>query len=182
VGVSATVPDGDTIARLVEFSAGRLHLDDLPGGLDFDSVRLGADAISGATIVSVGGAPTPTSTAAALKLLAQLAGTDHRSVAVLSELSTGQADWRDEHDRIGRLAVRLNVGQLIVVGQGARHIHNAAGLEGSWDGESQLVETADTAYDLLREDLRTGDVVLVGSSGLMPLDTITARLTGGVAW
>jgi UDP-N-acetylmuramoyl-tripeptide--D-alanyl-D-alanine ligase len=78
--------------------------------------------------------------------------------------------------------VRLNVGQLIVVGEGARHIHNAAGLEGSWDGESQLTSTADSAYDLLREDLRAGDIVLVGSSGLMPLESITARLSGGATW
>lgn len=175
-------PEGETIARLVDFSAGRVHIDDLPGGLDFETVLLGVDATTGAHIVSVGGAPTPNSTAAALKLLAGLAGSDHRSVAVLGELSTGQADWRDEHDRIGRLVVRLNVGQLVVVGDGARHIHNAAGLEGSWDGESQLVQTADEAYDLLREDLRAGDVVLVGSSGLMPLESITARLSGGAAW
>jgi UDP-N-acetylmuramoyl-tripeptide--D-alanyl-D-alanine ligase len=172
----------DTISLLVEFSDGRLHPDDLPGGLDFDLIRLDVDAASGAHVVSVGGSPTPTSTAAALKLLAQLAGSEHRSVAVLSELSTGQAEWRDEHDRIGRLVVRLNVGQLIVVGEGARHIHNAAGLEGSWDGESQLTSTADSAYDLLREDLRAGDIVLVGSSGLMPLESITARLSGGATW
>ncbi|HEY4269991.1 MAG TPA: hypothetical protein VGM94_17545 [Galbitalea sp.] len=179
--MNAASPVGDTLSRLVDFSDGRLQLDDLPGGLEFDSVRLGVDDPSGARIVSVGGAPTPPAAAAALKLLAQLAGTEHRSVAILSELSTGP-EWRDEHDRIGRLVVRLNVGQLVVVGQGARHIHNAAGLEGSWDGESQLVDTPDEAYDLLREDLRTGDIVLVGSSGLMPLESLTARLSGSAAW
>jgi len=60
--------------------------------------------------------------------------------------------------------VRLNIQKLIVVGHGARHIHNAAGLEGSWDGESMLVATADEAYDRIRDDLRAGDVVLVKSS------------------
>ena len=70
----------------------------------------------------------------------------------------------EEHDRIGRLVVRLNIQKLIVVGHGARHIHNAAGLEGSWDGESMLVATADEAYDRIRDDLRVGDVVLVKSS------------------
>lgn len=179
MGVSGESSASDTVSLLIELSDGRLHLDDLPGGLDFDRLRLGIDVQTGAGIVSIGGDSTPAEAAAALKLLAQLTGSERRSVAVLGELATSEADWRDEHDRIGRLVVRLNVGQLVVVGQGARHIHNAAGLEGSWDGESQLVDTAETAYDLLREDLRAGDIVLVGSSGLMPLESIAARLSGG---
>ena len=91
---------------------------------------------------------------------------DQRSVAVLGEMAELGEYADDEHDRIGRLAVRLNIRKLIVVGHNARHIHNAAGLEGSWDGESVLVATADEAYDVLRDELRYGDVVLVKSSGL----------------
>lgn len=78
----------------------------------------------------------------------------------------------------GRLAVRLNVRKLIVVGPAARHIHNAAGLEGSWDGESVLVATADEAYDVLRDDLRSGDVVLVKSSGSAELRFLGDRIAG----
>jgi len=109
---------------------------------------------AGATIVDDGYDTTASSTTEALKTLAEITvGT--RSVAVLGELAfsehTDQQERREEHHRIGLLVVRLNIDRLIVVGQSARHIHVAAGLEGSWDGESVLVETAEEAYDLLNE-------------------------------
>ena len=122
---------------------------------------------------------SPDSMSAALKTLAQLTrGEDHRSIAVLGEMAELGDYANDEHDRIGRLVVRLNVQQLIVVGHNARHIHNAAGLEGSWDGESVLVDTADEAYDLLRDRMREGDVVLVKSSKSAGLRLLGDRLAG----
>jgi UDP-N-acetylmuramoyl-tripeptide--D-alanyl-D-alanine ligase len=54
----------------------------------------------------------------------------------------------------------------------------AAGLEGSWDGESLLVDTIDEAYDLLRPTLRAGDVVLVKSSKSAGLRFLGDRLAG----
>lgn len=122
---------------------------------------------------------SPQSAAAALKALAQISA-GRRSVAVLGELSHGAEDGQAAHDRIGRLIVRLNVKQLIVVGQAARHIHNAAGLEGSWDGESVLVDTPSQAYDLLRDELRKQDVVLVKGARGAGLDTLADRLAGVV--
>ncbi|WP_167139790.1 UDP-N-acetylmuramoyl-tripeptide--D-alanyl-D-alanine ligase [Diaminobutyricimonas sp. TR449] len=123
---------------------------------------------------------SPDSTAAALKTLAQVVTPEQRSVAVLGEMAE-LGDFADEeHDRIGRLVVRLNIRKLVVVGHRARHIHNAAGLEGSWDGESVLVESADQAYDLLNEQLRPGDVVLVKSSNSAGLRFLGDRL-GGMA-
>ena len=121
---------------------------------------------------------SPDSMAAALKTLAQVSGGERRSFAVLGEMAELGDYANDEHDRIGRLAVRLNVRQLIVVGHNARHIHNAAGLEGSWDGESILVDTADEAYDVLRDKLRKGDVVLVKSSKSAGLRFLGDRLAG----
>jgi len=121
---------------------------------------------------------SPDSMAAALKTLAQITAGDQRSVAVLGEMAELGEYADEEHDRIGRLAVRLNVQKLIVVGHNARHIHNAAGLEGSWDGESVLVATADEAYDVLRDELRSGDVVLVKSSGSAELRFLGDRLAG----
>lgn len=121
---------------------------------------------------------SPDSMAAALKTLAQVVGADQRSVAVLGEMAELGEYADEEHDRIGRLAVRLNVRKLIVVGHNARHIHNAAGLEGSWDGESVLVATADEAYDVLRDELRSGDVVLVKSSGSAELRFLGDRIAG----
>jgi len=121
---------------------------------------------------------SPDSMAAALKTLAQVTRGDQRSVAVLGEMAELGEYADEEHDRIGRLAVRLNVQKLIVVGHQARHIHNAAGLEGSWDGESVLVATADEAYDLLSVELREGDVVLVKSSGSAGLRFLGDRIAG----
>ncbi|WP_123517620.1 UDP-N-acetylmuramoyl-tripeptide--D-alanyl-D-alanine ligase [Frigoribacterium sp. PhB24] len=139
------------------------------------------DAPGGVTVVNDAYNASPDSVAAALKTLAQITGPDHRSVAVLGEMAELGEYARDEHDRVGRLVVRLNVRQLVVVGHEARHIHMAAGLEGSWDGESVLVDTIDEAYDLLRGTLRAGDVVLVKSSKSAGLRFLGDRLAGVTA-
>lgn len=131
----------------------------------------------GITVINDAYNASPDSTAAALKTLAQISRGGRRSVAVLGEMAELGDYANEEHDRIGRLVVRLNIAQLIVVGHGARHIHNAAGLEGSWDGESVLVGTAEEAYELLRE-LRHGDVVLVKSSKSAGLRFLGDRLGG----
>jgi UDP-N-acetylmuramoyl-tripeptide--D-alanyl-D-alanine ligase len=121
---------------------------------------------------------SPDSTVAALKTLAQIVRPGERSVAVLGEMAELGEYANEEHDRVGRLAVRLNVQKLVVVGHNARHIHNAAGLEGSWDGESVLVETVEEAYNLLHNELRAGDVVLVKSSKSAGLRFLGDRLGG----
>ncbi|HWM35232.1 MAG TPA: UDP-N-acetylmuramoyl-tripeptide--D-alanyl-D-alanine ligase, partial [Pseudolysinimonas sp.] len=123
---------------------------------------------------------SPDSTQAALKTLAQIVAPGQRSVAVLGEMAELGEYADEEHDRLGRLAVRLNIGKLVVVGERARRIHLAAGLEGSWDGESVHVDDVDAAYDLLREELRPGDVVLVKSSKSAGLRFLGDRL-GGVS-
>ena len=82
----------------------------------------------------------------------------------------------EEHDRIGLLAVRLGISQLVVVGQGARRLHITAINEGSWDGESAYVETADEAYDLVVSSARPGDTVLVKSSNSAGLRHLGDRL------
>jgi UDP-N-acetylmuramoyl-tripeptide--D-alanyl-D-alanine ligase len=119
---------------------------------------------------------SPDSMSAALKTLAQIIAPGERSVAILGEMSELGSEANEQHDRIGRLVVRLNIQKLVVVGHAARHIHNAAGLEGSWDGESVLVETADEAFDLVADDLHAGDVVLVKSSNSAGLRFLGDRL------
>jgi UDP-N-acetylmuramoyl-tripeptide--D-alanyl-D-alanine ligase len=135
---------------------------------------------SGAIVINDAYNASPDSMAAALKTLAQVRGPDDRTIAVLGEMAELGEYSDEEHDRIGRLVVRLNIRKLIVVGHGARHIHNAAGLEGSWDGESVYVATADEAYDLLRDDVGAGDIVLVKSSKSANLRFLGDRL-GGVS-
>ena len=138
----------------------------------------------GITVINDAYNASPDSTAAALKTLAQILEPGQRSVAVLGEMAELGEYSRDEHDRLGRLVVRLNIGKLVVVGEGARHIHAAAGLEGSWDGESVFVADLDAAYDLLREELRPGDVVLVKSSKSARLRFLGDKVGGveGAEW
>ena len=138
------------------------------------------DPGTGVTIINDAYDANPESMAAALKTLVQVTPHGKRSVAVLGELADVGEYADEEHDRIGRLVVRLNVKKLIVIGHAARHIHNAAGLEGSWDGESLLVAGVDEAYDLLRDELREGDVVLVKSSTAAGLRFLGDRLGVGL--
>lgn len=133
---------------------------------------------SGALVIDDSGAADRDGMAAALRFLAQVSGESTRSVAVLSEFDAEESDALEEHDYIGRLVVRLNIAQLVAVGHGARHIQSAAGLEGSWDGESLIVDTLPEAYDLLRGQLRENDVVLVKTSTRAGLGQFADRAAG----
>ena len=135
-------------------------------------------APGGVTVINDAYNASPDSMAAALKTLAEITRGSHRAIAVLGEMAELGEFADEEHDRIGRLVVRLNIDKLIVVGHGARHIHNAAGLEGSWDGESVLVDGLDEAYDRVEAEVRSGDVVLVKSSNAAGLRTLGDRLAG----
>ena len=105
----------------------------------------------------------PDSMRLALKTLAHL-GRGHRTIAVLGEmLELGEESVR-LHDEIGRLVVRLNIGLLIVVGEGAAPLHHGASLEGSFGGESMQVADVEEALAVLERTLAPGDVVLLKSS------------------
>ncbi len=119
----------------------------------------------------------PESMRAALKTLAGLAhARGGRSFAVLGEMRELGEEATAEHDRIGRLAVRLDIDQLVVVGEEARPLHLGASLEGSWGSESELVCDADAAVDLLRSRLRPGDTVLVKASRAAGLERVAQAL------
>jgi UDP-N-acetylmuramoyl-tripeptide--D-alanyl-D-alanine ligase len=107
---------------------------------------------------------SPDSMKAALQTLAQLGRMGTRTVAVLGEMAELGEYSRHEHDSIGRLVVRLNIDQLVVVGEGAKLIHMGATQEGSWDGESQFFPSIAEALEYLRGILADGDTVLVKSS------------------
>ena len=81
----------------------------------------------GVTVVNDAYNANPESMAAALQALVDLAG-ERRTWAVLGEMRELGAATADEHDAIGRLAVRLGVDRLVVVGHAARATHLGAGL------------------------------------------------------
>lgn len=136
---------------------------------------------SGALLLDDTEASTPLEVRRSLSVLADLTRDSGRSIAVMGELETTEREWFDDHDALGRIIVRLDIGQLVVIGHGARHVHNAAGLEGSWNGESMLVDSVDEAYDVLRTRLGEEDVMLVTGASRTPLASLVRRLTGGPA-
>jgi UDP-N-acetylmuramoyl-tripeptide--D-alanyl-D-alanine ligase len=101
-----------------------------------------------------------------------------RSWAVLGEMGELGEDSVTEHDRIGRLAVRLDISRLVVVGSGRpmSAMHHGAVMEGSWGSESVMVADADAALALLRAELEPGDVVLVKASNAVRLGVIADAL------
>jgi len=127
----------------------------------------------------------PDSMRAGLQALAWMSRSPgRRSWAVLGEMAELGDDAISEHDRVGRLAVRLDVSRLVVVGTGRsmRAMHHGAVMEGSWGGEATMVDDADAALALLRAELEPGDVVLVkasNSAGLGALAQALARATTG---
>ncbi|WP_020674338.1 UDP-N-acetylmuramoyl-tripeptide--D-alanyl-D-alanine ligase [Amycolatopsis nigrescens] len=135
----------------------------------------------GLTVLNDSYNANPESVRAALKALASMSR-DRRSWAVLGVMGELGADSVSAHDEIGRLAVRLNIDKLVVVGaQGsaAAPIHQGASHEGSWGEESVLVPDTDAAVALLREQLRPGDVVLVKASKVAQLWRVADALLGG---
>ena len=136
----------------------------------------------GVTVINDAYNANPDSMRAALQALAWMARGERRSWAVLGEMAELGDDAISEHDRIGRLAVRLDVSRLIVVGSGRsmRAMHHGAVMEGSWGGEASLLEDADAALALLRAEVQSGDVVLIKASnaaGLGALADALARAT-----
>jgi UDP-N-acetylmuramoyl-tripeptide--D-alanyl-D-alanine ligase len=118
----------------------------------------------GVTVINDSYNASPDSMKAALQTLAQLGRMGSRTIAVLGEMAELGEYSRHEHDSIGRLVVRLNIDQLVVVGEGAKLIHMGASQEGSWDGESQFFPSIAEALEYLRGILADGDTVLVKSS------------------
>ncbi len=161
------VPLADGAAALASMTrAERWRMELLQGGPE------------GVTVINDAYNASPDSTAAALRTLAQIVRPGERTVAVLGEMAELGEFSTEEHDRIGRLVVRLGIGQLVVVGRGAMPIHQAATLEGSWDGESVFIEDVDDAVRSLQDMLRPGDVVLVKSSKSAELRFLGDRLGG----
>ncbi len=134
----------------------------------------------GVTVIDDSYNANPDSMRAGLQALAWIARGARRSWAVLGEMAELGDDAITEHDRIGRLAVRLDVSRLVVVGTGRSMsaMHHGAVMEGSWgaDRGAVTVADADAALTLLRAELRPGDVVLVKASNAAGLGALADAL------
>jgi UDP-N-acetylmuramoyl-tripeptide--D-alanyl-D-alanine ligase len=142
------------------------------GPVSRNRMQVGTRA-DGVTVINDAYNANPDSMRSGLKALAWMAqggrardDDRRRSWAVLGEMAELGDDAIAEHDSIGRLAVRLDVSRLVVVGTGRSMsaMHHGAVMEGSWGSEAIMVADVDAALALLRSELRGGDVVLVKAS------------------
>ncbi|GAA0497379.1 UDP-N-acetylmuramoyl-tripeptide--D-alanyl-D-alanine ligase [Streptomyces sp. NPDC046215] len=138
----------------------------------------------GVTIVNDAYNANPESMKAALRALAAMGeaatAKGGRTWAVLGRMAELGEESLAEHDAVGRLAVRLNVSKLVAVGdKEAAWLRMGAYNEGSWGEESVHVSDAQAAVDLLRSELRPGDVVLVKASRSVGLEWVAQQLLTG---
>lgn len=164
VGRALEIPPEGIAAALSDARgpAWRMEVLDTPGGW-----RLVNDAYNA----------NPASTAAALRALVAM-GRGKRTWAVLGGMAELGEATAGEHDRVGRLAVRLGVRRLVVVGEEARPMFEAARREGMTPEEATHVADAAAAVELLRASVAAGDVVLVKASRAIGLEQIAIALTG----
>ncbi|KAA8958844.1 UDP-N-acetylmuramoyl-tripeptide--D-alanyl-D-alanine ligase, partial [Mycobacterium sp.] len=134
----------------------------------------------GVTVIDDAYNANPDSMRAGLRALAWMAREGRRSWAVLGEMAELGDEAVAEHERIGRLAVRLDVSRLVVVGVGRAMgaMYHGAVMEGPGgaDAGARLVADADAALAVLRAELRPGDVVLVKASNSVGLAALADAL------
>ena len=154
--------------------------DALAGAAPASRHRMEVDTrADGVTVINDAYNANPDSMRAGLQALAAMARSAGKSSwAVLGEMGELGEESITEHDRVGRLAVRLDISRLIVVGTGRpmSAMHHGAVMEGSWGSESTMVPDADAALELLRTELAPGDVVLIKASNAAGLGALAEAL------
>jgi UDP-N-acetylmuramoyl-tripeptide--D-alanyl-D-alanine ligase len=121
------------------------------------------DRPDGVRVVNDAYNANPESMRAALQALTAM-GTGRRTWAVVGQMRELGVSAVTEHRRVGRLAVRLGVDRLVVVGPGAESVHDGALEAGAQEGCSVYLPDTEQAWALLTDQLRAGDVVLLKSS------------------
>lgn len=144
-------------------------------GLKQSSTQLRLVAVrsaSGALILDDSYNASPESTLAALNLLNDLEG---RHIAVLGEmLELGQYE-RQGHEKVG-LRVAEVAGRFIAVGERAQIMVEAARKAGMPMNRITWVPDVSQAIDILKSELKEGDVVLVKGSHGLRMDRIVSAL------
>lgn len=138
----------------------------------------------GVTVVNDAYNANPDSMTAALAALEAMSGPAdghrRRTWAVLGEMLELGPDTAAKHDAVGVDACERGINVIVSVGQGAAPIAHAARRMASGDRSVTVydVEDTDTAYALLAEKLRPGDVVLFKSSNAAGLRWLGDRVAG----
>ncbi|MDH5607397.1 MAG: UDP-N-acetylmuramoyl-tripeptide--D-alanyl-D-alanine ligase [Anaerolineae bacterium] len=155
--------------------ADNMDWQEIIAGLRFGHMQLRLVAVrseSGALLLDDTYNASPQSTLAALNLLEEL---DGRKVAVLGDMLELGRYETEGHQMVGIRAAEI-ADRLIVIGERAKTIAQAAMQRGFAKSNINEVETSDQAIAILKSDLRDGDVVLVKGSRGMHMDNIVPSL------
>ncbi len=147
-------------------------------GLRLSTTQLRLVAVrtnSGAMILDDSYNASPESTLAALNLLNDL---DGRHIAVLGEMLELGPYERQGHEKVGLRAGEIAV-RLITVGDRAKMIADAAHQAGLAKEAITWVPDVPQAIDILTEELKEGDIVLIKGSHGLRMDRIVAALEAG---
>jgi UDP-N-acetylmuramoyl-tripeptide--D-alanyl-D-alanine ligase len=123
----------------------------------------------------------PESVRAAIEALAHLAR-DGRGFAVLGHMAELGDTSRARHEETGEFAAQVlgpGLAGLIAVGEEAAPLLAGARRVGSWHGEAVGVPDGAAALDVLANQLKPGDVVLVKASRAAGLEGIAEVLARG---
>lgn len=131
---------------------------------------------NGVTLINDAYNANPESMRSALRALAAI-GRARRTWAVLGEMRELGASAVEEHDAIGRLAVRLDISHLVAIGRMGKIMQVGAANEGSWGDEAAHVEDVDAAIAYVLARWAPGDVVLVKASRSIGLERVAEALT-----
>jgi UDP-N-acetylmuramoyl-tripeptide--D-alanyl-D-alanine ligase len=119
---------------------------------------------------------SPDSMLAALNLLAEIANTTHRAIAVLGDMYELGSYEEVGHRLVGGRAAQI-VAKLVAVGQRARWIADEALAEGMATADVHPVESNTDAIAILQGLMRPGDVVLVKGSRSAGMESIVDALS-----
>lgn len=156
------------------FSDG-MDWDEIIDGLTHSNTQLRLVAVqtqSGALILDDTYNATPESTIAALDLLSELNG---QRIAVLGDMLELGPYEESGHHKVGE-AVAGKADHLIAVGPLSKMIADTAIQSGLPPTSITWVENASQAVDVLKYNLKEGDVVLIKGSHGLRMDRISAQL------
>jgi UDP-N-acetylmuramoyl-tripeptide--D-alanyl-D-alanine ligase len=129
----------------------------------------------GVTIVNDAYNANPTSMAAALRAARGMAA-DGRWLAVLGEMAELGPFAAAEHDQVGELLARLDVGELVAVGHWGEAMASAAVDAGLAPQRVHATAGPAEAERVIRSLMRPGDVVLVKASRVVGLRRLADAL------
>lgn len=118
----------------------------------------------GFTIINDAYNASPESVISALKVLKDLGGKFFRTWAILGEMLDLGNESKMHHYNIGCSVAKLRISKLLVVGENAKEIFDAACIKGSSRSDMYFVKTLEEAKNLLFKKLLPNDIVLFKSS------------------